>query len=401
MKNLKKKIRAYALRNAIAHDGKANPGSVIAALFHDGLKKSDAKKVMPDIQKVIKEIGKLKPEEQQSEFAKLGKTTSERKIRVGLPVLPKIPRKGVIMRIAPSASGPLHVGHALVAGLNIAYVKKYGGKFIVRIEDTNPENIDPKAYKLIEEDAKWLFPKSKIVIQSDRIRTYYKYAEKLIKSNSSYVCTCSAEDFREFSTNKKECPCRAKDIKENMVRWKKMLDKKGKGYNVGGAVLRFRSNMQDPNPAMRDFPLARINTTTHPRARHNFRVWPLMNLSVSVDDIEMRMTHIIRGKDHRDNAKRQMLIYKALGKKYPWTAFMGIVHFKGMELSTTKMREGIKAGKYKNWSDKKLPTLVSLRKQGYKPEAFIKFSERISLGENDKIIDKKEYFILLDGFNKT
>jgi glutamyl-tRNA synthetase len=125
-----------------------------------------------------------------------------------------------------------------------------------------------------------------------------------------------------------------------------------------------------------------------------------MNLAVSVDDIELGMTHILRGKDHRDNSKRQELIYSALGKKYPEVSFIGIVHFKGMELSTTKMREGIESGKFKGWDDKDLPTLISLKKQKYKSEAFLKFSESVGLGENDKTIDKKEYFTLLNSYNK-
>jgi glutamyl/glutaminyl-tRNA synthetase len=71
-----------------------------------------------------------------------------------------------------------------------------------------------------------------------------------------------------------------------------------------------------------------------------------------------------------------------------------------MELSTTKIRQEIEQGKYSGWNDPKLPTLVSLKKQGYKPEAFWKFAEQIGLSENDKVMDKKEYFTLLNDFNK-
>jgi len=123
-----------------------------------------------------------------------------------------------------------------------------------------------------------------------------------------------------------------------------------------------------------------------------------MNLAVAVDDIEMKMTHIIRAKDHRDNAERQKKIYKVLDKKYPWTAFLGRIKFKDMDLSTTKIREVIKQGKYKGWDDERLPTIASLKKQGYKPEVFWKFAERVGLSENDKVIDKEEYFKLLDSF---
>lgn len=397
-----KKIRAYALKNALIHNGKANQGSVISGLFNEGLKKEEIKDYSKKISKIIKEVNSLSIEEQKKEFEKLKDEVSEREIREGLPELPNA-ENGVVMRFAPSPSGALHVGHAMTACLSFDYFLKYGGKFIIRIEDTNPDNIYPKAYKLIEKDSKWLFDnKAKIFIQSDRMSLYYKYAEKLIEQGDAYVCTCSQEKFKGFSDSKKNCPCRSNDKKENIMRWKKMLSFDSKeNYKVGEAVLRFKSpeGMTHKNPAMRDFPLARINETEHPRQKNKFRVWPLMNLSVTVDDIEMGMTHIIRAKEHRDNAKRQKMIYKVLGKNYPWEAYLGRVHFTDMELSSTKITQGIEEGKYSGWDDPRLPTIEALMKK-YKPSAFWKLAEHRGLSEVDKHLDKKEFFKLLDEFNK-
>ena len=181
-----------------------------------------------------------------------------------------------------------------------------------------------------------------------------------------------------------------------------MLDKSEKGYKEGKAVLRFKSSegMKHKNPAMRDFPLARINSNEHARQGKKYKVWPLMNLAVAVDDIEEKMTHIIRAKDHRDNAARQKMIYKILGKKYPWEAYLGRYKFKDMELSATKFRQAIEKKEYSGWDDKRLPTISSLRKQGYKPSAFWKFAEQVGLSESDKVMDKKEYFELLRAFNR-
>jgi len=113
------------------------------------------------------------------------------------------------MRIAPSPSGAFHIGHAMTACISFDFVMKYGGKFYVRIEDTNPENIYPKAYKLIEQDSKWLFDnKAKIVIQSERMKLYYKYAEKLIRKillMFAYVLVISLENIQK---KRKICPCR-------------------------------------------------------------------------------------------------------------------------------------------------------------------------------------------------
>lgn len=200
MKNHSKLARAYALKNALAYNGKARMGSVISGLFNEGLKRSEIGKFSKEINNIILEVNKLSLDEQRNEFEKLRKLVHEREGREGLPELPGAKRKKVVMRFAPSASGPLHIGHALTASLSYLFVKEYGGKFYVRIEDTNPENIYKQAYKMIKEDSDWLFKKDySMEIQSDRVLLYYNYAEKLIKKNSAYICTCSQKEFKVFS----------------------------------------------------------------------------------------------------------------------------------------------------------------------------------------------------------
>jgi glutamyl-tRNA synthetase len=184
------------------------------------------------------------------------------------------------------------------------------------------------------------------------------------------------------------------------VRWAKMLDEKG--YKEGEAVLRFKSDLNNPNPALRDFPLARVNLTKHPRVGNKYRVWPLMNLAVTVDDIEYNMTHIIRAKDHMDNAKRQELIYNALGLSnlIPVTIFLGRYNFTDMEISCTKTKKLIKEGKFSGWDDVRLPFIAALRKRGYLREAFILMAEQRGLSDVDKVLSKQNYFAVLDEFNR-
>lgn len=398
IENLNEKIKAYALKNAIQYKGKANPGSIVSSLFNEGLEKSNVKEVMPKIEETIAEISKLSVEEMQKEYEALQEFTSERVAREGLPEIPNT-ENGMITRFAPSPSGAMHVGHALTASIAYDYVKKYGGKMILRIEDTNADNIYAPAYELLEQDGKWLFENNcEVVVQSDRMDLYYKYAEKLISLDSAYICECDPEEFRELSKNKKDCPCRKKTIEENKADWKKMLDKDG--FKQGDVVLRFKSDMTHKNPAMRDFPLARINETTHPRQDDKYRVWPLMNLSVTTDDIEMGLTHIIRAKEHRDNASRQRMMFEVLGRTYPWDAYLGRWHIEGLRLSASEITKGVEDGTYSGWDDSTLPTLQSLAKQGYKPQAFHKMAEHRGLSEVDKKITKEEFFKLLDNFNK-
>jgi len=404
MKNFEEKAKAYALKNAIGHDAKANQGAVISALFNEGLKKEDVKKYAKQISEIVNEINKLSPEEQEREFEKLKEVVSERPHREGLPELPNVPKTGVVMRFAPSPSGPMHIGHAATGTPSSLYVKKYGGKFYLRIEDTNPENIDPDSYKMIPEEANWLFGNvTKVIIQSERMQNYYDFAIKLLEKNYAYVCTCDSEKFKKLVEKKKECPCRNISVKEQMIRWEEMLDKKG--YKEGGAVLRFKtpkeeSGMENPNPAMRDFPLARIVEAPHPLQGKKYRVWPLMNLCVTLDDYDFSLTHIIRAKEHRDNATRQAMIFKLFGWKLPETFFLGRYKFEDLEISCTKTKAKIREGEFAGWDDIRLPFLAALMKRGYQPDAFAKMVEERGLSEVDKVISKEDYFKILDGLNR-
>lgn len=404
MKDFDKKARAYAIKNAIHYNGKANSGAVISGLFAEGLKKEEVKKYAKEINDIVNSINKLSLEEQEKEYEKIKDIVSEREVREGLEELPDVSKKGVIMRFRPAPSGPLHVGHIISSMISSLYVKKYGGKFLIIIDDTDPETVLPEAYKNIKRDFDWIFGNvTEYINSSDRMKIYYEYIEKLLNKNSVYICTCSQEKFKGFVELKENCPCRNNDLKENLYRWKKMLSKVPKNnYKQGEAVLRFKSKlgMQDPNPAMRDFPLARINEHEHPKQKKKYRVWPLMNLVVPVDDMEFGMTHIIRGKDHMDNAKRQKMIFDIFGKKFPWTYFMGRIKFNDLILSKRKLNAMINSGEFSGDDDEKIPTLASLRKRGYKPEAFAKFAEQRGLTEVDKVIDSKEFFKIIDGFNK-
>lgn len=398
-----KLIRAYALKNAIEHSGKAVAGSVVSGLFNHGLTKSGIKDIMPVVQAILREVNGISMDEQEKEYALLENLIGHRPEREGLPELPNVGKKGVIMRFRPAPSGPLHIGHIISNMVSSLYVKKYGGKFYIFIDDTNPEETLKEAYENIKQDCDWIFGNVYDYINaSDRIKKYYKYAEKLIKKRAAYVCICNNEKFKELINASRACPCRIHTPKANLLRWKKMLSKSKSGYKVGEAVLRFKSDLKNPNPAMRDFPIARINLHSHPKQGKKYKVWPLMNLSVAVDDIDYGMTHVIRGKDHRDNAERQKMIYKVLGKekKFPWTFFIGRIKFTDLILSKRKIKAAIDKGEFEGFDDIKLPTLASLRKRGYKPCAFAKMAEQRGLSEVDKVMSQKDFFDILDRLNR-
>lgn len=400
-------IRKYVLQNAIKFNGKANSGAVIGKLISEKPElKSDMKSLSAQINKVIADVSKMSVEEQTVELKKTAPELLEEKKKEHKEDLKELDNvdkeKGVIMRFAPSPSGPMHIGHAITGGITSLYVKKYGGKFILRIEDTNSDNIAVEAYDMLPAEAEWLFGNvTEVWIQSDRMSVYYSYCKKLISLSVSYVCTCSQEEFKKHADNTEDCPCRNNSVEENNNRWEAMFDKET-GYKEGEAVLRFKTSMQDKNPAMRDFPLARINDSEHPRQGLKYRVWPLMNLCVTVDDIEAGMTHIIRAKDHMDNAKRQEKMYEALGlrNKIPKSYFVGRYNFEGLEISCSKTKERIKQGEFSGWDDIRVPFLAALKRRGYQPEAFLKYTRLTGLSQVDKTVSAEEFFKTLNAFNK-
>ncbi len=401
MVNIENKIiRAYALKNALEHEGKAVAGSVISGLFNHGLTKEGIKDIMKEVNLVLSEINSLSILEQEKEFDLLKDFVGHRPEREGLPELDNVDgKKGVVMRYRPGPSGPLHIGHIISNLLNSLYVEKYSGKFYVIIDDTDPKTSLKESYGNIRRDCDWIFGNvHEYINASDRMELYYKYIKELIKKDVAYVCTCSSENFKKLIDNKKACSCRKLDVKDNLKRWDKMLD--NQGYKEGEAVVRFKSDINDSNPAMRDFPLARIDLHEHPIQKNKYKVWPLMNLSVAVDDMELKMTHIIRGKDHMDNAKRQKMIFDVFKKEFPETYFIGRIKFTDLVLSKRKISQFIKEGVFSGEEDEKLPTIVSLRKRGYKRDAFVKFVEQRGITEVDKVISGKDLFDVLDRFNQ-
>ncbi|MFC1728269.1 glutamate--tRNA ligase [Nanoarchaeota archaeon] len=398
---MEKTIRKYALQNAIRFDGKANPGNIIGKVIGDNPKLKDKMKdVVKDIQGIVKEVNSMSVEEQTKELKKLApELLEEKKVeKKDLKELPNAKKGKVVMRFEPSPSGALHIGHACVLNLNSEYCKRYDGKLILRISDTNPENIYEPVYELIPENANWLTGNnvSEVVFQSSRLGTYYDAAEKLIDMGKAYVCRCDPEEFRKLIFKKKACKCRSNSIEENHQLYDRMFS----DLKPGEAVIRIKTDIDHPNPALRDWPAMRINLHEHPKTGTEHRVWPLMNLAVAVDDHEMGVTHTIRAKDHIDNERKQSYVFDYMGWKMPEHVYVGRINFEDMAVSSSETRKLIDYKKFEGWDDIRLPFLPALKRRGYRPEAFLKYTIDGGVTQNDKTVSKEEYFKSLNHFNK-
>jgi glutamyl-tRNA synthetase len=143
-------------------------------------------------------------------------------------------------------------------------------------------------------------------------------------------------------------------------------------YSEGEAVVRIKTDITHPNPAIRDWPALRIIDTDrypHPRVGNKYRVWPLYNFACGIDDHLMEVTHIIRGKEHLTNQRRQEYMYKHFGWEYPEAIHYGRLKITGAFLSKSKIIQGIRDGTFKSWDDPRLATFLALRRRGITPEA--------------------------------
>ena len=366
-------IKSYALENAIKYNGKANQGAVLAGLFAEGLEKSGIKDIMSTIKKIIEEVNKLSPEKQKKQFSKLDFKTSKREIREGLKELPNAKKGKVVMRMAPFPSGPLHIGNARTAILNDEYVKMYGGKLLLVMDDTigsEVKQIEPEAYKLIEDGIKWLGVNidKKIIYKSDRIEKYYAYAEKMLSKGYLYICECDREKMRELRIKGMECSCRKHSSNNQMKKWKEMFKAK-----EGAMTVRLKTDMQDSDPAFRDRVMFKISDRSHPRTKNKFRVYPSMEFSWAIDDHLLGVTHVLRGIDHQMSTRVQDFIRGIFKWKNPESIYNGHFAIEGVKISKSKSAQEVKSGIYTGWNDPRTWSLQSLRDRGIQPEAIRKF----------------------------
>ena len=391
---LRKNIRKIALLNAIKHDGKAQDGPVIGKILGEKPElKTKIKELSAIISEVVQEVNSLSLTEQQRiveekwpEALLKEKVEEERR----LPPLPDVEKfKHVVTRFSPNPDCVLHLGSARAIILCHDYARMYSGKFILRFEDTDPKLKRPVLafYERIREDLAWLECKpDEEYIQSDRIQMYYEHAVKLLKEGNAYICICRPETFRRQILAGKPCSCRNLPPEEQLERWQKMLDGE---YEEGEAVYRVKTDLNHPNPAVRDWPALRVIDTKkypHPRVGSKYNVWPLYNFACGIDDHLMGVTHIIRGKEHLTNMVRQEYMYKYFGWKYPEAIHYGRLKITGASLSKSKIVQGIREGLYKDWDDPRLATFAALRRRGITPEAIRKMIIDVGPKTSDVIL---------------
>ena len=295
--------------------------------------------------------------------------------------------KKVATRFAPSPTGPLHIGGVRTALFNWLYSKNHNGKFFLRIEDTDKERSKEEFKLQILNSLKWIGINhdGEEYIQSKNIESHIKVVNKLLETGNAYKCYCSSDEIEEQKL-------RAKQKKIPYIYNRKWRDKSEiEAPQDVKPVIRFKSKIEGStkindlvqgdieieNNTIEDFIILRRDGT------------PTYNLSASVDDHIMDMTHIIRGDDHKINTFKQIQIYEALQWEKPLFAHIPLIH----------TLEGKKLSKRDNAS-----TIDDYEKIGIMPDALRNYLMRLGWSYKDKeIFSLKESikYFNLEGIGKS
>jgi glutamyl-tRNA synthetase len=279
------------------------------------------------------------------------------------------------VRFAPSPTGSLHIGGARTALFNWLFARHAGGQFILRIEDTDRERSTKEFEQSIIDGMHWLGMDwdEEIHYQSQRMDLYKEQVKKLLDEGKAYPCTCTAEELAEKREQamkdgrkpKYDGTCREKPAHPDRpaaIRFRTPQEGTTEFHDICRGTISFENRELD------DLIIARSDGT------------PTYNFTVVVDDVTMKMTHIIRGDDHINNTPRQVLLYQALGYPVPEFAHLPMIH--GPDKKKLSKRHGA-------------TSVIEYQAMGYLPDAMVNYLARLGWSHGDQEIFTREELVKL------
>ncbi len=393
---VKAEAEKHALFNALKHDSDPDVGAIMGPLMGENPDfRPHGNEVPGVVGQVVGTIGQLDREARRERLAELDADliaeldAEDENDEQTLPDLPNVEAYDTVrLRAAPNPNGPWHLGHARMPAVIGTYCDRYDGEFVVRFDDTDPETKRPdlSAYDAILDDIEYLgFEPDEVYRASDRVETYYEYAHKLIELGNAYTCDLPAEEFSALKKDGTPSPNRDKAPETVLDEFAAMVDGE---YNSGEMVLRVKTDIEHKNPALRDWVAFRMIDTPHPREEASeYRCWPMLDFQSAIDDHLTGITHIIRGIDLQDSAKRQQFLYDYFDWEYPEVLHWGHVQIDEYDskMSTSTIAELIASGELDGWDDPRAPTLQSVRRRGIRGEAIVE--AMIGLGMSTSDVD--------------
>ncbi len=295
-------------------------------------------------------------------------------------------------RFPPEPNGYLHIGSAKAIWINSETAKKYGGKFNLRFDDTNPAKEGDEYVNSIIEDLNWLgaTPTGGIFYGSDYFDKCYEYAVKLIKDGKAYVCDLSADEMREYRGNdagksSRPSPWRDRSVEENLDLFERM---KNGEFPDGSHTLRAKIDLASPNMNMRDPAIYRIIHISHQRQGNKWCIYPLYDYAHPIQDALEGITHSLCDTGFENHRPLYEWVVDNIGFEHkPKQREFARLNITYTVMSKRYLRSLVENGLVDGWDDPRLPTLCALRRRGYTPESIFDFLSRVGVAKVYSLVD--------------
>jgi len=297
----------------------------------------------------------------------------------------------IVTRFPPEPNGYLHIGHAKSILLNYGLAKKYGGKFNLRFDDTNPTKEKTEFVESIMADVKWVGGdfEDRLFFASDYFDQMYEAAVKLIKKGKAFVCDLTADEIREyrgdFEHPGKNSPYRDRSVEENLALFEAM---KNGEFEDGTKVLRAKIDMASPNINMRDPVIYRVARMTHHNTGDKWCIYPMYDFAHPIEDAIEGVTHSICTLEFEDH--RPLYDWVVTELEYPHPPQQ--IEFAKMYLTNVitgkrYIKRLVEDGTVDGWDDPRLVSIAALRRRGFTPESLKLFMELCGVSKANSSVD--------------
>ena len=306
--------------------------------------------------------------------------------------------KVVHTRFPPEPNGYLHIGHAKSILLNYGLAQKYGGKFNLRFDDTNPIKEKTEFVEAITEDIKWLGAdwEGRLFFASDYFDQMYECAVELIKKGKAYVSDLSAEQIREYrgtlTEPGREDPYSSRSIEENLKLFEEMREGK---YADGEKVLRARIDMSSSNINMRDPVIYRVAHMTHHRTGDKWCIYPMYDFAHPLEDAIEGITHSICTLEFEDHRPLYEWVINEVGAQIipdknempPRQIEFAKLYLTNVVTGKRYIKRLVEEGIVDGWDDPRLVSIAALRRRGFTPESLKMFVELCGISKANSSVD--------------
>ncbi len=299
--------------------------------------------------------------------------------------------KEIVTRFPPEPNGYLHIGHAKSILLNYGLAVKYGGRFNLRFDDTNPTKEKTEFVDSIRKDVEWLGAKfdDRLYFASDYFQQMYEGAVKLIKKGKAFVCDLTADEIREyrgtFETPGKNSPYRDRSIEENLDLFERM---KNGEFEDGSKVLRAKIDMSSPNINMRDPVIYRVAHMSHHNTGDKWCIYPMYDFAHPIEDAIEGISHSICTLEFEDHRPLYDWVVRELEYPHPPRQ----VEFAKMYVTNVitgkrYIKRLVEQNIVDGWDDPRLVSIAALRRRGFTPESIKMFMELAGVSKSNSSVD--------------